>query len=127
MDLADSNLKDSGPRSGASENGASRTATESAIGKRVVVGIGLLVLAVVLWSLRDTVPSWMARSMAATVELATTSERDDARVTRAFDAAMHVYSPDATLEALPNQIRLRHTTLTLPPPTTADAPHHPTR
>ena len=98
MEIADSNLKDPGPRSGASQNGASRVAKESAIGKRVVVGIGLLVLAIVLWSLRDTVPSWMAKSMAATVELATTSERDDARVTRAFDAAMHVYSADAMLE-----------------------------
>ncbi|HEY4891267.1 MAG TPA: DUF3592 domain-containing protein, partial [Reyranella sp.] len=121
MEIADSNLKDSGPRSGASHSGASRVAKESAIGKRVVVGIGLLVLAIVLWSLRDTVPSWMARSMAATVELATTSERDDARVTRAFDAAMHVYSADATLESLPNQIRVRHTRLTVRAPTSDEA------
>jgi hypothetical protein len=42
----------------------------------VVAGIGLLVLAVLLWSLRDAAPLWMAKSMAATVELATTSERD---------------------------------------------------
>src|SRR5580704_12590279 len=121
MDIADSNLEDSGPRRRASENGAARTAGQSAIGKRAVAGIGLLVLAVVLWSLRDTVPSWMAKSMAATVELATTSERDDARVTRAFDAAMHVYSVDATLEALPNQIRVRHTRLTVRAPTSDEA------
>ena len=121
MEIADSNLKDPGPRSGASQNGASRVAKESAIGKRVVVGIGLLVLAMVLWSLRDTVPSWMAKSMAATVELATTSERDDARVTRAFDAAMHVYSADAMLESLPNQIRVRHTRLTVRAPTSDEA------
>jgi hypothetical protein len=121
MDIADSNLKDSGSRRGASENGAARTAKQSAIGKRVVAGIGLLMLAVVLWSLRDTVPSWMAKSMAATVELATTSERDDARVTRAFDAAMHVYAADATLEALPNQIRVRHTRLTVRAPTSDEA------
>jgi Protein of unknown function (DUF3592) len=121
MEIADSNLKDSGPRSGTSHSGASRVAKESAIGKRVVVGIGLLVLALVLWWLRDTVPSWMARSMAATVELATTSERDDARVTRAFDAAMHVYSADATLESLPNQIRVRHTRLTVRAPTSDEA------
>ena len=100
---------------------ASRVAKESAIGKRVVVGIGLLVLAIVLWSLRDTVPSWMAKSMAATVELATTSERDDARVTRAFDTAMHVYSADAMLESLPNQIRVRHTRLTVRAPTSDEA------
>jgi hypothetical protein len=116
MEIADSNLKGPGPRSGASQSGTSRVAKESAIGKRVVVGIGLLVLAIVLWSLRDTVPSWMAKSMAATVELATTSERDDARVARAFDAAMHVYSADAMLESLPNQIRVRHTRLTVRAP-----------
>jgi hypothetical protein len=87
--------------------------------KRVVVG--LLMLALLLWALRDTVPLWMAKSMAATVELATTSERDDARVTRAFDAAMHVYSADATLEALPNQIRVRHTRLTVRAPTSDEA------
>ncbi|HEV3494290.1 MAG TPA: hypothetical protein VG224_27045, partial [Reyranella sp.] len=121
MDIADSNLKDSGPRRGASENGAARTAKQSAIGKRVVAGIGLLVLAIVLWSLRDAVPSWMAKSVAATVELATTSERDDARVTRAFDAAMHVYAADATLEALPNQIRVRHTRLTVRAPSSDEA------
>src|ERR1700681_1050911 len=109
MDLADSNLKDSGPRRGASENGASSIAKQPAIGKRVVAGIGLLVLAIVLWSLRDTVPSWMAKNMAATVERATTSERDDARGTRASDAATRFYSADATLERLPNQIRVPHT------------------
>jgi hypothetical protein len=121
MDLADSNLKDSGPRSGPLENSTPSIAKEPAISKRVVAGIGLLVLAVLLWSLRDTVPSWMAKSMAATVELATTSERDEARVTRAFDAAMHVYSADATLEALPNQIRVRHTRLTVRAPTGDEA------
>ena len=56
-------------------------------GKRVVVGIGLLLLAVLLWSLRDTVPSWMASRIAATVEFATTNEGNDARVTRAFESA----------------------------------------
>ena len=121
MELADSNLKDSGARRGPSENAGSRIVSESPIGKRVLVGIGLLVLALLLWSVRDTVPSWMAKSMAATVELATTSERDDARVTRAFDAAMHVYSADATLESLPNQIRVRHTRLTVRAPTSDEA------
>ena len=78
-------------------------------------------LALVLWSLRDAVPSWMARSMAATVDLATTSERDDARVTRAYDAAMHVLSADAMLESLPSQIRVRHTRLTVRAPSSDEA------
>jgi hypothetical protein len=121
MEIADSNLKDPGPRSGASQSVASRVAKESAIGKRVVVGIGLLVLAIVLWSLRDTVPSWMAKAWPRPSELATTSDATMPRVTRAFDAAMHVYSADAMLESLPNQIRVRHTRLTVRAPTSDEA------
>ena len=90
-------------------------------GKRIVLGIGLLVLAILLWSLRDTVPAWMASRMAATVELATTNERDDARVTRAFDAAMRSQAADATLEALPNQTKVRHSRLTVRAPSSNEA------
>ena len=45
----------------------------------------LLLAAWLAWEVRDVVPSWMAASVIATVELATTNERDDARVTRAFE------------------------------------------
>jgi len=69
----------------------------------------------------STVPSWMAQSVAATVEFATTNERDDARVIRAFDAAMRGQAADATLEALPNQTRVRHTRLTVRAPTSGEA------
>ena len=121
MELADSNLKDARPRDRQPESGASSAAGRAGVGKRVVVGGGLLLLAVLLWSVRDAVPAWMARSMAATVELATTSERDDARVTRAFDQAMHAHAADATLETLPSQIRVRHTRLTVRAPTSDEA------
>ena len=86
-----------------------------------MLGGGLLVLAIVLWSVRDTVPAWMASRMAATVELATTNERDDARVTRAFDAAMRSQAADATLEALPNQTKVRHMRLTVRAPSSNEA------
>ena len=99
----------------------SPTAKRALAGKRVVVGIGLLLLAVLLWSLRDTVPSWMASRMAATVELATTNERDDARVTRAFESAMRSQAADATLEPQPNQTKVRHTRLTVRAPTSDEA------
>ena len=78
-------------------------------------------LAVLLWSLRDTVPSWLASRMAATVELATTNERDDARVTRAFEAAMRSQAVDAILEPLPNQTRVRHSRLTVRAPSSNEA------
>ncbi len=90
-------------------------------GKRVVVGIGLLLLAVLLWSLRDTVPSWMASRIAATVEFATTNEGNDARVTRAFESAMRSQAADATLEPQPNQTKVRHTRLTVRAPTSDEA------
>jgi len=89
----------------------------SPIGKRVVLGGGLLVLALILWELRDAVPSWLAKSVTATVELSTTTERDDARVSRAFEAVRQIFAADAILEVLPNQTQVRHTRLTVVAPT----------
>src|SRR5712691_7054092 len=85
----------------------------SPIGRRVVVGIGLLLLAFLLWEVRDLVPSWAAESVMANLDLATGDERDDARITRAFDAAMQTLTADATLEPLPNQTKIRHTRVTV--------------
>jgi len=101
------------------EGGAMATAQDasSPIGKRVVLGGGLLVLAFVLWELRDAVPGWLAKSVTTTVEFSTTAERDDARVTRAFEAARQTLAADAILETLPNQTQVRHTRLTVVAPT----------
>ena len=120
IEVAD-NANNAGPGRGQSEAGASSGARRAFTGKRVVLGIGLLLLAVLLWSLRDTVPTWLASSMAATVELATTNERDDARVTRAFEAAMRSQAVDATLEVLPNQTKVRHSRLTVRAPGSNEA------
>jgi hypothetical protein len=70
---------------------------------------------------RDLVPSWRAASVIATVELATTTERDDARVMRAFERARQRVEADASLEALPNQTKVRHTRLSVRAPTSATA------
>ena len=66
-------------------------------------------------------PSWTAASVIATVELATTTERDDARVTRAFERARQRVDADASLEALPNQSKARHTRLSVRAPSSAEA------
>jgi hypothetical protein len=63
----------------------------------------------------------LAKSVTATVELATTTERDDARVSGVFEAARQTFAADATLEALPNQTRVRHTRLTVQAPTSDQA------
>ena len=120
IEVAD-NPKHNGPARGPSEAAPSRGVGRAFTGRRVVLGGGLLVLAILLWSVRDTVPAWMASRMAATVELATTNERDDARVTRAFDAAMRSQAADATLEALPNQTKVRHMRLTVRAPGSNEA------
>jgi hypothetical protein len=72
---------------------------------------------------RDLVPSWTATSVIATVELATTTERDDARVTRAFESARRRVDADidADLEPLPNQTKVRHTRLSVRAPSSAAA------
>ena len=88
----------------------------SPTGKRTLLGGGLLVLALILWELRDAVPSWLAKSVTTTVEFSTTAERDDTRVTRAFEAVRQTLTSDAILEPLPNQTRVRHTRLTVVAP-----------
>jgi hypothetical protein len=69
----------------------------------------------------DVVPSWTAASVIATVELATTTERDDARVTRAFERARQRVNADASLEPLPNQTKVRHTRLSVRAPSSTEA------
>jgi len=67
------------------------------------------------------VPSWTAASVIATVELATTTERDDARVTRAFERARQRVDANASLEPLPNQTKVRHTRLSVRAPSSTEA------
>src|SRR5437879_7360879 len=88
----------------------------SPIGKRALLGGLLLVLALILWELRDAVPSWLAKSVTATAEFSTTGERDDARAFRAFDAVRGSFAADAILDVLPNQTQVRHTRLTVMAP-----------
>jgi hypothetical protein len=92
-------------------------AERARIGKQVLLGGALLVLALILWELRDAVPSWLARNFTATAEFSTTAERDDSRVLRAFDAVRGNFAADAILEQLPNQTQVRHTRLTVMAPT----------
>ena len=94
----------------------------SPIVKQCLWGGLLLLLALILWELRDAVPSWLAKSVTATAEFSTTSERDDARAFRAFDAVRGSFTADAILEVLPNQTRvIRHTRLTVMAPTSDQA------
>lgn len=93
----------------------------SPIGRLIVLGVGLLVLAFILWELRDAVPSWLAGNFTATAEFSTTAERDDARVIRAFAAVRRNFTADAILEQLPNQSQVRHTRLTVMAPTGDEA------
>jgi hypothetical protein len=88
---------------------------------RIALGIALLLAAWLAWEARDVVPSWTAASVIATVELATTTERDDARVTRAFERARQRVDADASLEPLPNQTKVRHTRLSVRAPSSAEA------
>jgi hypothetical protein len=64
----------------------SRTKTDRAgaapeLGKPLA-GAFLILLAVLLWSNRDSIASWFAASYVGTIRLATTTERDDTRVCR---------------------------------------------
>src|SRR5437899_5900005 len=93
----------------------------SPIVKQTVWGGLLLVLALILWELRDAVPSWLAKSVTATAEFSTTGERDDARACRAFDAVRGSFAADAILEVLPNQTQVRHTRLTAMAPSSDQA------
>jgi hypothetical protein len=89
--------------------------------RSVVLGIGSLLAAWLLWEVRDLVPSWAAQSVTANVDLATTTERDDTRVTRAFERARQSVGADASLEPLPNQTRVRHTRVSVRASSSAEA------
>jgi len=85
------------------------------IGKRIVLGIGLLVVTLILWELRKTAPAWLAGSMTASARFTTLSEPDNARITRAFEAVRQTLTADATLglEPEPDKGQIHHTILTV--------------
>ena len=92
-------------------------AERARIGKRVLLGIGLLVLALTLWELRNIAPAWLAKSMTANARFTTLSEPDNARITRAFEAVRQTLSADATLELEPDKGQIHRTVLTVVAPT----------
>lgn len=75
-------------------------------GRRILIGCGLLLVTLILWLLRDRAPTWFAKSVTATAEITTTTERDDSRVTRAFAAAKRTSPFDAGLDPVPNGMKL---------------------
>jgi hypothetical protein len=93
----------------------------STAAKPIVIGIVFLLAAWLLWGMRDVVPSWAAQNVTANIDFATTTERDDARVTRAFERARQNTGADAILEPLPNQTKVRHTRVTVRAPSSVEA------
>src|SRR5205823_13762361 len=98
-----------------------RKALQRPAAKPIILGIGFLLAAWLLWEVRDVVPSWAAQSVVANIDLATTSERDDARVSRTFERARQSTGADAMLEPLPNQTKVRHTRVTVQASSSAEA------
>src|SRR4029453_4115797 len=89
--------------------------------KPIVIGIAFLLAAWLLWGGRDVVPSSAAPSVTANIDLATTNEPDDSRITRAFERARQSVGADASLEPLPNQTKVRHTRVSLHASSSAEA------
>jgi len=89
--------------------------------KYIILGIASLLTAWLLWQIRDLVPSWAAQSVTANIDLATTTERDDSRVTRAFERARQSLGADAILKPVPNQSKVRHTRVSVRAPSSAEA------
>ena len=89
--------------------------------KYIILGIASLLTAWLLWQIRDLVPSWAAQSATANIDLATTTERDDSRVTRAFERARQSLGADAILKPVPNQSKVRHTRVSVRAPSSAEA------
>jgi hypothetical protein len=87
--------------------------TRARIGKQIVLGVGLLVLTMILWELRNVAPGWLAKSMTTSAEFTTVAEPDDARITRAFEAVRQGFAAETRLEPEPNQTKVRHTLLTV--------------
>ena len=64
--------------------------------------IGILTLAFIVWEVQDFAASFASSEMVTQTTLRTTTERDDARVMRAFEEARRSLRVNATLETEPN-------------------------
>src|SRR5262249_33180097 len=93
----------------------------SPIGKQSLWGGLLLLLALILWAAADAGRSGLAKRVTGPAEFSTTSEPDDGRPFRAFDAVRGSFNADAILEVQPNQTQVRHTRLTVMAPTSDQA------
>src|SRR5689334_15268643 len=71
-------------------------------GKLQLSFIGILTLAFIAWEVQDFAASFAASEMVTQTTLRTTTERDDARVTRAFAEARRSLRANATIETEPN-------------------------
>ncbi|SDR60053.1 hypothetical protein SAMN05519103_06634 [Rhizobiales bacterium GAS113] len=89
--------------------------------RKALAGALLVVIALVLWSSHGVVSSWFARSYTATIELRTTTERDRARVKRAFAATRCARPSDATIELLPGLSLIRHSAVHVAGPSRTEA------
>jgi len=95
-----------------------------AAARRALLATLCLVVALVLWLMRNAAASWAATSMVASAQLVTSTERDDSRVNRAFAAVIERTHEDAVLkpqDPLPATSRVRHSELSLRQPTEAEA------
>jgi hypothetical protein len=72
----------------------------------LIIGGLLAVLAAVPWSFRQRISEQFASSYIATVDLRTTTERDDKRVSRAFAAAQAAVRAEATIANVPSDLKL---------------------
>jgi hypothetical protein len=80
---------------------------------KVIIGGLLLALAAVPWSFRQGISLQCASSYLATLELRTTTERDEKRVSRAFAAAQAAVPADATISYVPSDLKLIRKSLVL--------------
>ncbi len=75
--------------------------------EKIVIGGLLAVLAAIPWSFRDRISQQFASSYVATIDVRTTTERNDKRVTRAFATATgKLPSVDATIEYGPTDQKI---------------------
>ena len=86
--------------------------------RKLVAGAVLALLALLLWPNRALISSWFATSYTASIRLTTTTETNDTRLRRAFDAAR---PNKESLELIPGLRQIRHSVVHVPGSTRAEA------